>query len=219
MILCYNSWANCTFKIRKRCEVIITADKIKETVAKNIASLRKQANMTQLQLAEALNYSDKAVSKWERGESLPDISALLNMASLFGVSVDYLVSDDNDKTHKKRASYTKKQKRRHVVITALSVMLVWLIATVVFVNINLIIGFAWHGSWLLFVYAGVISFILLLIFNSIWGRRKLNYLIITFLVWSILAAVYLSALSYNIWLIFIIGIPAQIIILLWSRLN
>lgn len=198
--------------------MIFTADEIKQTVAKNISSLRKQANMTQLQLAEALNYSDKAVSKWERGESLPDISALLNMASLFGVTVDYLVSDD-EKLRKKRGSYTKKQKRRHIIITALSVMLVWLIATFVFVNIKIIIGSAWHGSWLLFVYAGVISFILLLIFNSIWGRKKLNYLIITFLVWSILAAVYLSALSYNIWLIFMIGIPAQIIIILWSRLN
>ena len=58
---------------------------IKSIVAKNISELRQKRSMTQLELAEQLNYSDKAVSKWERGDSLPDISVLCDIAALFSV--------------------------------------------------------------------------------------------------------------------------------------
>ena len=61
---------------------------LKLIVAKNITELRKQHGMTQLQLAEKLNYSDKAVSKWERGESVPDVAVLVEIAELFSVRLD-----------------------------------------------------------------------------------------------------------------------------------
>ena len=64
---------------------------IKAIIAKNITALRQNHKMTQIELAEKLNYSDKAVSKWERGESVPDISVLKQIADLFGVTVDYLL--------------------------------------------------------------------------------------------------------------------------------
>ena len=51
-------------------------EQLKQTVANNIAQLRKSKGLTQLELAERLNYSDKAVSKWERGEGLPDVLVL-----------------------------------------------------------------------------------------------------------------------------------------------
>ena len=51
-------------------------DDLKLTVARDLADCRRAAGLTQLQLAEKLNYSDKAVSKWERGESLPDVAVL-----------------------------------------------------------------------------------------------------------------------------------------------
>ena len=83
-------------------------DDIKSIVAKNITELRILNNMTQLELAEKLNYSDKAISKWERGESTPDISVLVMIADIFGVSLDYLVKSENiDKAvieHKKSES-------------------------------------------------------------------------------------------------------------------
>ena len=68
---------------------------IKPIIAKNIASLRTSAGLTQLELAEKLNYSDKAVSKWERGESTPDVAVLTHIADLFGVPLDYLVREDH----------------------------------------------------------------------------------------------------------------------------
>ena len=185
---------------------------LKHIVAKNIARLRRENSMTQLALAEKLNYSDKAVSKWESGASLPDIVVLKEIADLFGVTVDSLLSEDG-KVEKKPAP----RKRIHTVVTLLSVVLVWLIGTFVFVTFT-IAGLGWH-NWLAFIWPVPISFIVLLVFNSIWGNRRLNYLIISFLMWTLLAAIYLSALPYNPWLVFVMGVPGQTIIFLWSGMK
>ena len=191
---------------------------LKITVAKNIADLRKAANMTQLDLARRLNYSDKAVSKWERGESLPDVVTLKTIADIFSVTVDSLLQQEHLQETAVIRRYSKRQHRNHAIITAMSSMLVWLIATFVFVNIDLI-SKEFHRHWLIFVYAVPVTAIVLLVFNSIWGRRKMNFLIISIEVWSLLVAVYLTALPYNLWLIFFIGVPAQIIICLWAGLR
>lgn len=66
---------------------------LKRIIADNIAELRKAVPLTQAELAEKLNYSDKAVSKWERGESIPDVIVLKQIAGIFGVSVDYLLEE------------------------------------------------------------------------------------------------------------------------------
>ena len=66
---------------------------IKAIIAKNITDLRLAKGLTQLELAEQLHYSDKAVSKWERGESVPEISTLMAIADLFGVTLDHLVNE------------------------------------------------------------------------------------------------------------------------------
>lgn len=191
---------------------------LKITVAKNIADLRKAANMTQLDLASRLNYSDKAVSKWERGESLPDVATLKTIADIFSVTVDYLLQEEHIQETAPVRRYSKRQHRNHAIITAMSSVLVWLIATFVFVNIDLVSN-RFHRHWLIFVYAVPVTAVVLLVFNSIWGRRKLNFLIISIEVWSLLVAVYLTALPHNLWLIFFIGIPAQIIICLWAGLR
>ena len=66
-------------------------DELRSIFAENVAALRRAAGMTQLQMAERLNYSDKAISKWERGESIPDVAMLKAVADLFSVPVDYLL--------------------------------------------------------------------------------------------------------------------------------
>ena len=70
-------------------------DELKSVVAENLKALRTTAGLTQGELAERLNYSDKAVSKWERGESLPDVQVLKQLADMYGVGVDYLLSSDH----------------------------------------------------------------------------------------------------------------------------
>lgn len=182
---------------------------LKNIIAKNIAELRKSNGLTQLALAEKLNYSDKAVSKWESGASIPDVAVLKEIADLFGVTVDSLLSEGC-----KQESAAPTKKRTHLIITLLSVMLVWLIGTLVFAAMA--IGGVEKNLWLSFVWCVPVSFIVVLVFNSIWGKRRANYLVISLLMWSLMAAVYLSVLKYNPWQLFILGVPGQIIICLWS---
>ena len=192
---------------------------LKKIVANNIQELRKSSGLTQLQLAEKLNYSDKAVSKWESGASIPDVGVLLSIANLFGVTVDYLLSEDHKIPVKAMVKETMIV-RKHFVITLLSVALVWLIATAAFAILSIFIGLS--HTWLAFVYAVPVSSIVAIVFNSIWGARRLNYGIISILMWSVLASIYLSVLmfaSHNIWLIFLIGIPGQVIICLWAGMK
>ena len=183
-------------------------DEIKQIIAKNIANLRIGGKMTQLELAEKLNYSDKAVSKWERGESIPDVITLKTIADMFGVTVDYLLAEHGEDEHPHVANHTR---NNHLFITLISVMAVWILGTCAY-------SFGWIFEtylWMAFVACVPISAIVLLVFNSIWGRRIWNMFIISGLVWSILLSVFIGVSAYtdhDIWIILIIGIPAQIVI-------
>lgn len=195
---------------------------LRETVARNISELRQSASMTQAMLAQRLNYSDKAVSKWERGESFPDIFMLKSIADLFGVSVDYLFTEDHTESLRRSAAENRLVRRNRIIISFLANMLIWLIATVAFVIMQLVHPNAPLPDWMVFFYALPLSSVVTLVFNSIWGRPKLNFLIITFMSWFILLAFYMTYLTVfglNIWIIFIVGIPVQIIVSLWSGIN
>lgn len=193
-------------------------NELKVVIAKNIAALRSANGMTQIDLAEKLNYSDKAVSKWERAESIPDIFVLKQIADLFSVSVDYLLQEDHTNVP---SSTVKEVVRKHNrgFITAISIILVWLLATFIFMIVDAL-GIE-NSMWFIFIYAVPSSFIVWLVFNSVWFDRRLNFIIVSLLMWSALAAVYLTLLPFevNMWLLFIVGIPAQVIIILWSRLK
>lgn len=188
----------------------------KRIIANNISELRKAVPYTQAELAEKLNYSDKAVSKWERGESIPDVVVLKQIADLFGVSVDYLLEEVHPLKGEMQ-SVPRQLKRNRALITGLACALVFLIATFAFVLLGLVTELG--RIWLAYIYCVPVCSILLIIFNSIWGKKRMNFLYISVLVWSLLASIYLSIGDYNKWLIFIIGIPAQIIILMWSGIK
>ncbi|MBQ8740714.1 MAG: helix-turn-helix domain-containing protein [Clostridia bacterium] len=189
---------------------------IKSIVAKNITELRLLNNMTQMELAEKLNYSDKTVSKWERAESSPDISVLVEIADLFGVSLDYLVRAENiDERVKENKQKQTKYNRR--VISYISESVAWIVAILAFIITSLIIGETTF-QWLYFIYALPIVMVIKLIFNSIWFNPRHNYLIISALIWSILATIHITFLYFdiNVSLIYLLGIAGQIVVILWS---
>ena len=64
------------------------------TIGKKLLYLRKKNKLTQAELAEKLNYSDKAISKWEKGESLPPVEVFYNISKFYGVSLDYIIGDE-----------------------------------------------------------------------------------------------------------------------------
>ena len=196
---------------------------LKPIIAKNIIDLRRTADITQAQLAEKLNYSDKAVSKWERGDAIPSITTLKEIADHFGVTVDYLISADHEAENQIKREFTERQRRNRLIITLLSTMIVWLVATIVYVSISVTTEFRVSKAWLVFVFAVPLSCIVTLIFNSIWGKSKLNYLIISLLLWTMLISLclvlFLSLQKAYFWLLLAIGVPSQIIILLSSGLK
>lgn len=192
---------------------------LKPVLAKNITELRKSKNMTQTELAQKLNYSDKAVSKWERAESVPDVTVIKELANIFQVTVDYLLEEEHIQVKATSTALFKQKRRNQLIIALVSASSLFMIATILYVISGLKpIPFI-EPAWMVYIYAIPAAFVVLLVFNSIWGKRSVNFIIITLLVWSTLLLLYLSFHYNNVWLIFIIGIPAQIIILLCTKLK
>ena len=195
-------------------------ENVKENLSKNLIRLRTKNKMTQADLARKINYTDKSISKWENGDSTPPIDVIKLLADTYGVTFDYLLSananDNMDKIYKNdKSSNTNK-----IIITLLAISLVWLVATVFFVYGTI---YAWlNSAWMCFITAVPISFLVALVFNCIWGKRSLIFVIVSLLLWSSLATMFLtfvtSATLYP-WAIFILGVPPQIAIILWSQLK
>ena len=194
---------------------------LKAIIAKNISELRRQSEMTQFELAEKLNYSDKAVSKWERGESIPDVAVLKEIADLFSVTVDYLLEAE----HKRKKSFSdvlRIKMQNHGFITGMSITLVWLVALFAFVIGDYFKAGTGNLHWLSFLFALPVTFIVWLVLNSVWFNTRRNFLIVSLLMWSTLVSVYIALLtiwSINVRLFLLLGIPGQIIILMWSRIK
>jgi transcriptional regulator with XRE-family HTH domain len=195
-------------------------DILAETIGKNIMRLRRMANMTQLELAERLNYSDKSVSKWEQGNGVPDVRILVQLADLFQVSVDDLVREHTEK------EIVPKHMRnvRRLIIILCSVGLCWLVAVALFV----FIGIAAPGLpflWLAFLYAVPASAIVVLVFSCIWKYKVVRVVSVSVLIWTTLTCIYLTVYACvdwePMWLIFLLGIPLQVLALFffvwWKR--
>ena len=189
---------------------------VKSIVAKNITELRLLNNMTQMELAEKLNYSDKTISKWERAESSPDISILVDIADIFGVSLDYLVRSENiEETVRENRKSEKTYNRK--VITYMSETIPVAIALFAFIITSLVTKTATF-QWLYFIYSLPIVLIIKLVFNSIWFNPRHNYIIISALIWSILATIHITFLYFhiNVALIYLLGVVGQVVVILWS---
>ena len=184
-------------------------EKLNFIIAKNLSELRRKNKLTQLEVAEKLNYSDKAVSKWEQGESLPGIEVLYKLAKLYGVSMDYIVGEKEVKPA--RAAFGGLTQKRKRIITLLSVLGVWLFATVFYIFFNI---FAHANLWTLFCWAVPASFVVSIVFDAVWHKRRFLFLIISAFIWSLLLCFCLQFVNYNIWLILGIGIPLQLAVLL-----
>lgn len=190
------------------------------TIGKNITRLRKMANMTQLELAERLNYSDKSVSKWEQGNGIPDVRILTQLSELFDVTLDDLVRD-----HGKEKIMPKSARRlRRLIITLCSVGLSWLVAVVCFVLIGISAPDI-SGQWLAFLYAVPASAITVLVFSCVWQWRWVRIVSLSVLIWTALACIFLTVYVIigshpTLWLIFLIGVPLQVLALfffLWWK--
>lgn len=189
---------------------------IKQNIARNISELRKKNKLTQLELAERLNYSDKAISRWERGDTLPDIDVLCEICKLFNVSFEYLISEDGSKIKEDAKKSSRVEVGNRLTITLLVISVVWFIATFIYVYNDILFQ---RNAWRVFVYSVPASALVAQVFNSKWGYRKYSVYILSAFIWTALASIYIGLLQYNIWLIFLLGVPLQVVVILWSRLK
>jgi len=189
---------------------------INQRIAKNLTHYRKAAGLTQAGLAEKINYSDKSVSKWESGNGVPDIYTLMQLAELYGVTVDTLIGKGVP------VAVKKKTKGLHWLIMLLSSGIVWLVATCAFVLLRLL-NPALH-AWMAFIYAVPVNAIVLLVYASIWRYRIVNFLSVSTIIWTVLLSLYLTAriiwmkqgAGYEaLWCLFLLGIPLQVLEILW----
>ncbi len=188
-------------------------ENLQEIIAGNIAELRRSKGLTQAELAEKLGYSDKSVSKWERADGTPDIFCLKSMADLFGVSVDYMLSAEHpaqagDAAPAKPADDGPRYAVSRRNITLVSVAGVWLLALLLSVTVKL------SGAvFVLPLIAAIpVSALLLVIFNSLWGRREWQFFAVDFLVWGILLLICWLLRRHQPWLLMILGVPATAVV-------
>ena len=182
----------------------VTENRIRENFARNLAFYRKAAKKTQLELANELNYSDKSVSKWERGEGLPDLEVTVKIANLLGVSVSDLIADKL----KRRVLIT----RNKALITGLSVGVVWLIAAILYFLFQLVLPDT--SSWLVFIYALPLSASVSIVFSCIWWKRIHILLSVSLLIWSAGLSACLSYKDPKVFLIFIVAAILELLALL-----
>lgn len=202
-------------------------EKLKKQIGANIAAYRKRLGLTQVGLAEKLNYTDKAVSKWERAESVPDVLTLAALAEVLGITVNDLLTDPNElpeetgavqQAMERMVEKTLKRKADKKIILGLSSILVWSVALFVYVVVS---SLDIPNSWLAFFYAVPANAIVLLSLRSAWHDFRWNRALISAIMWGTIASVYATLLvlgGWNVWRIFLLGIPGQIAIFLWFRL-
>ena len=179
---------------------------LRKTVAKNIAQYRKAHHDTQLDLATKLNYSDKSVSKWERGESLPDGYILSQIAELYGVSVSALIGEIQPPKESKP--------HYHMFILLLSLALTMAVATLLFSMF--MICKVDYPAWMFFVYALPVCSIICIVFTSLWWGILWQGVSVSALIWTLGLSLYLSFELENVSLIFLVCAALQVLTLLWE---
>ena len=203
-------------------------EKLKSQLGNNIAAYRKRQGLTQLGLAERLNYSDKAVSKWERGESMPDVLTLVQLAEVFDITVNDLLCDPDalpkevgrvEQVMSKAVEKAMKRKANKRIILGLSSLCVWFVALLLFVIVS---SLDIPKSWIAFIYAIPADAVVMLSLRSAWHDFRQNQWLVSAIMWGALLSIYMTLLLFfglNIWKLFLLGIPGQLAVFLAFRLK
>ena len=187
---------------------------LRKIIGKNLTELRKRRNLTQLELAEKFNYTDRAISKWENGDTLPDVEVLYNLCEFYGVTIDYLTHEENAHFKKKGVPLAKPNK---IAITALVSSFVWMVATVIFVY-----SIIKHKAplWQAYIWAVPTNALALIYFNHIYFHKKLlAFISFSLVIWGVITAFFLSYGDPELWPLFLLGIPTQASLVLWLNIR
>ncbi len=192
----------------------------KKIIGENLAFLRKNAKLTQQELAERLGYTDKAVSSWEKGNALPDVETLVTLCEFYHVDFDYLLEplDEHPRVPNARDERSRLNNVQRTLIIGIIIVAIWLIATVVYIYMRVYLP-DMHGKWMAFIWSIPISFLITTIVAPIYykGRHLLIFVTSSLLTWTIILSVCLQAyvLGYTVWFVMLLGLPIEAVFILW----
>ena len=177
---------------------------VREIIPKNLIFLRKQHKLTQIELSKKINYSDKAVSRWEKGEVLPDVEVLQNICDVYGIPISYIFEENIEHLFGEQKDI---QIANKIVSAIFIISIVWTSITIGFVYLKLFYNYVF---WQAFVWGLPISCLIGHVFNEKYVKsNKITFILHTIFIWTLLTSIYLQFLEYNMWLVFFIGIPVQ----------
>ena len=191
-------------------------ENIKEVIKDNLIKLRKDNKLTQLELAQKIGYSDKAISRWETGETTPDVETLNSLASLYNVPISFFFEEYNAEKHGAQKKSKEKQKVNKIAISLLCIVSIWFVAIILFDILNKVVG---ARAWMAFIWAIPASFMLAIIFNSIWGQRVWTCVFASVFSWTMILSIHLQFINFSSFMIFIAGVPIQVVIILIAYLK
>ena len=186
---------------------------LKLIVSKNLSRLRQNAKLTQLELAQMIKYSDKSISKWERGESLPDLAVLVQLSKIYVVTLNSFIEKDEKKLISKKLKASS-----HTMISLLSAGLVFLAASMVFVVLFMIPSTK-AISWMSFLYAIPLSAIVLLALSIKWKNLLSQAIFSSVILWGLILSICISINYSVIWSICIMGFILELLIIFWFILR
>lgn len=190
-------------------------ENVKEIIAANLVALRKSRRWTQQELAEKLAYSDKAVSRWEHAETLPDIETLCKICELYGVKFEYLLQKEQPKDS--NPYLVKNNIGTRMLIMFIAVCSVWIAAFFIHMSVSAALG---KNLWELFVWAIPLSALVCQLYNKLYfGKRIMSCVMLSVFNWTVILSFYLHFLSLNLWMLFIVGAPIQAIVVLMTLLK
>ena len=186
---------------------------IKEIISRNIVNLRKEKGLTQIELADALHYSNKAISKWEKGDSLPDAETLYEIAKFFNVSIEFLFTN-HDEVILNKEQANKIRKKEIIFYTSLVTIVGLLVYSFIALIFSIIPQLSRNNiiTILLLDGAGVIAIILII--QICLKVKKYITLLLTLLIWNLTIGLNLLFWEYSINYIYVIAILLQIIVII-----
>ncbi len=190
---------------------------VRPIISRNLAMLRKENELTQAELAEKLNYSDKAISRWEHGDTLPDVNVLCELCDFYGITLNELISEECKAKEEEIKKYSKEMNTYKIWRCILSASIVWLLATLVFTYYLATSGSS--NLWILFVWAVPVSTVAFYIFGKGFLNSLVRFILSSCIMWSIIASVFCSLLPHVFWQLFLIGVPLELIIFLTYKMK
>ena len=190
---------------------------IKKIVAKNLANLRKNKKLTQTELAERFGYSDKAISKWENGDTLPDIQTLYQLCEFYNVTLDFLVNEQN---FEDKIKYINHLNRKVIINNSMIELLycsfVWILAVIIYIYLLI---FSEFDYWQIFIWALPATSLVMLLFSKVWKQKIYTFVVRSLFFWTLVIACYIQFIQYNIWPLFFLMIPIQVALILAIAIN